>query len=81
MQQRGIPPVIVDWLLKYGATRFAPRGGRYRYFDRASRERIRKAIGDAALKQYHERLDCYAVVAEDETVVTVGHRYRRWRAP
>jgi hypothetical protein len=79
MQQRGVPPLIVEWLLQYGAQVYDHRGARIRYFDKKSRKRIRRAVGDIALRRLHELFDCYAVVAEDGTVVTVGHSYGRIR--
>ena len=81
MQQRGIPPLIVEWLIEYGATAFDHAGGRIRFFDKESRTQLRRAKGEIALRRFHELLDCYAVVAEDDTVITVGHKYRRLRTP
>ena len=79
MQQRGVPPLIIEWLLQYGAMVYDHQGARIRYFDKESRKRIRKEKGDIALRRFHELLDCYAVVSEDGTVVTVGHAYGRIR--
>ena len=79
MQQRGVPPLIVEWLLQYGAVVYDHNGARIRFFDRESRKRIRRAKGDIALRRFHELFDSYAVVAEDGTVVTVGHSYGRVR--
>ncbi len=33
MQQRGVPPLILEWLLKYGAIEHDGHGGHVRYFD------------------------------------------------
>jgi hypothetical protein len=77
MQQRGVPPIIVEWLLQYGATIYDHHGGRIRYFDKRSRRRIRHEKGSAAVRRFHEYLDCYAVMAGDDRVITVGHNYRR----
>lgn len=77
MQQRGVPPLIVEWLLQYGAVVHDHHGARIRYFDKESRKRIRREKGDIVLRRLHELLDCYAVVAEDGTIVTVGHGYAR----
>lgn len=45
VQQRGIPSLIVDWLLIYGATAFDHRGAEVRYFDHAARRRLEKEFG------------------------------------
>lgn len=79
MQQRGVPPVIVEWLLEYGATVYEGRGAHVRYFDKHARQRIRREKGDLVLRRLHELFDSYAVVADDGAIVTVGHRYRRMK--
>lgn len=79
MQQRGVPPLIVEWLLQYGATVHDHRGGRICYFDKDSLKRIRREKGDIAVRRFHELFDSYAVIADDGTVVTVGHAYERIR--
>ena len=77
MQQRGVPSLILAWLLKYGATEHDGHGGHVRYFDKASKRRIGREAGVIVLRRMHELFDSYAVVANDGDVVTVGHRYRR----
>lgn len=77
MQQRGVPPLILEWLLQYGATAYDGHGARIRYFDKHAKQQIRRAKGDVVLRRLHELFDSYAVVSEDGAVVTVGHRYRR----
>ncbi len=79
MQQRGVPPLIVELLLQYGATVHDHHGARIRFFDKESRKRIRREKGDILLRRFHELFDSYAVVAQDGTVVTVGHAYGRIR--
>lgn len=79
MQQRGIPPCVLDWLIEYGTVIHDHHGGRLRYLDRAGRRRLLKEEGPSALRRYHEKLDTYAVESADGEVVTVGHRYRRLR--
>ena len=77
MQQRGIPPLILEWLLEYGATTYDGHGGRIRYFDKQAKQRIRHSKGEIVLRRLHELFDSYAVVSNDGAVVTVGHRYKR----
>ena len=78
-QQRGIPPLIVKWLLEYGTRSKGHHGTETCYFDKRARKRIEKACGRQIVRRLDDLLDAYLVVAEDE-IVTVGHRDRRiWR--
>jgi hypothetical protein len=65
MRQRGIPAAVVADLLAYGRTEHDHRGGTIVYFDREARAYARRSSR------------AYLVLANDGSVVTVGHRYRR----
>ena len=77
MQQRGIPPAALDVLLEYGREAHDHRGCRIVQFDKRSRSRAARALGDA-FRRVERHLDAYAVLAADDAVVTVGHRLGRW---
>ena len=47
MQQRGIPPVAVEVLLEYGREAHDHRGCRIVRFDKRSRRRAARALGEA----------------------------------
>ena len=80
MQQRGIPPVVLECLLDYGKVEHDHRGGAIVYLNKTARRRLERERGAARVRQLGRRLDAYAVIAADGTVVTVGHRYRRiWK--
>lgn len=79
-QQRGINPDVVDVLYRYGRRRRSGQGGISYAMDKGSRVRARRGIGDAAYRQLEGDLDCYIVVVEDGTVVTVARRLRRHAA-
>ena len=78
MQQRGIPPVAVEVLLEYGREAHDHRGCRIVRFDKRSRRRAARALGEA-FRRIERHLDAYAVLAADDAVVTVGHRRRAHR--
>jgi len=78
MQQRGIPDGAVDLLLDYGREKRAGKGRRLVSFDKRSRRRMARELGLAALRRIERYLDAYAVVGRDDTIVTVGHRRRRF---
>lgn len=75
-QQRGIPPVIQDWLLDYGEEQFDGHGGIVRYFSQECLREMEREIGKATLKRMSEYLRCYLVQSShDSAVITVGKRY------
>ena len=76
-QQRSIPPLILDWLLAYGATEFDHRGAEGRFFDHAARRRLEKEFGRQVIDRLGGLLDAYLVVAASGCVVTAGHRLKR----
>jgi len=73
-QQRGVPLVVIDLLLKFGARERDGHGCEVIYFDRRARKQVQSYMG-GAIGKLSERLDTYAVVAEDR-VVTVGTRFK-----
>jgi hypothetical protein len=78
MQQRGIPDVAIDLLLDYGRETRAGKGRRIVCFDKRSRRRMLRELGDEALRGAERYLNAYVVVGRDDAVVTVGHRCRRF---
>lgn len=81
-QQRGIPPLITDWLLNYGERSFDGRGAVIRYFSRKSVRRIERDLGSVPVKRMSEFLRCYLVEsADDGLVITVSKRYAKKRIP
>ena len=76
MQQRTIPPLILDWLIDYGATSYDKHGARKRYFDKRSRKRLMKEVGKSIVSQLSKHLTVYAVTTDD-SVITVGYRTKR----
>lgn len=79
LQQRAIPPMMLDYLDRFGTAERC--GGSERiFFDKASRRRLAKHMGgDAALRSVERWLGIYAVVGDNGNIVTVGHRTRRHR--
>lgn len=78
LQQRNIPPLIVDWLTRYGAKQHDHNGAEVLYFDKRSRKDLARHVGDEVVKRLSGLLDAYAVVSTDTgVVITVGHRYKR----
>ncbi|MBG6073434.1 MULTISPECIES: hypothetical protein [unclassified Polaromonas] len=82
-QQRGVPPLISDWLIDYGTEVFDGHGGVLRYFSAQSIRQMEREIGKAPLQRMSEFLRCYLVQSSlDGAVITVGKRHANkhiWR--
>ncbi len=77
MQQRGIPPLIVDWLVEFGASEVR-HGAQRRFFDKQSRKRLADRFGHQVVDRMGDLLNMY-VVESGGNLVTAGHRTRRFR--
>ena len=75
-QQRSVPPLIVDWLVQFGAEVHDGHGAIIRHFDRAARRRLAAYAGWNVVSRLSEFLGAY-VVTSGGVVITVGHRFRR----
>lgn len=75
-QQRGIPKMVIDLLLEFGARERASPGAQKMFFDKRARKRLRAYAGDMVdtLTQY---LDVYIVVSDHDHVITTAHRLER----
>lgn len=76
VQQRGIPPLALDLLLQFGRCERAGGGALKVYLDKKGRRRLQAYAGplSALLREY---LDIYAIVSEQDEVITVAHRRTR----
>ena len=76
-QQRGIPPLIANWLIDYGDEEFDGHGGVVRYFSKQCIRRLERELGRESIKRMSEYLRCYLVQSsKDGVVITVGKRYQ-----
>ena len=79
LQQRAIPPPIIDLLEQFG-TAVRARGAERLVFDKPARRRLRRHLGgDRGLRVVERWLGVYAVVSDDGFLVTVAHQQRRHR--
>jgi hypothetical protein len=77
LRQRGIPTELLDLLMSYGDESHDGHGARVIGFSRRTRRRLRQEIGDKLYARWESRLNVYAVVAANESLITVGHRLSR----
>ena len=77
-QQRGIPPLVDQWLDQFGEETYDGNGGVTRYFSRASIRNMERAFGRAPLHKLAGYLDAYKVESSrGGNIITIGHRFRR----
>jgi hypothetical protein len=78
MQQRSIPQIVVDLLIRFGRSEPAGNGAWKYFFDKPSRRRFYQYAGVLA-RSIEEHLDVYVVVGSDQSIITAGHRCERIR--
>ena len=79
-QQRGVPPMIVDWLLHYGETTYIGRGAKARFFTKRRVRSLEKSMGRQIVRRMAEYMDCFLIQDNEEPVViTVGKRFDKTR--
>ncbi|MGJ0490061.1 hypothetical protein [Methylobacter sp.] len=76
-QQRGIPPLVMQWLDQFGEEQYDGRGAIIRYFSRASRRAMEREFGSNPVKKMSEFLNVYKVENQDGKVITTGHLTKR----
>jgi len=72
-RQRAIPPIVIEWLLRFGDQRWS-RGAAVYEFDKDSRRRLRRHVGRRLFTAIEHLLDAYVVMGEGGCIVTVGWR-------
>jgi len=75
-QQRCIPPLIIHWLCQYGSRRRSNNGTILCYFDKKSLRLISSDVGSIVIRRLSSLMNAYLVIAGD-SILTVGHRYKR----
>jgi hypothetical protein len=76
-QQRGIPPLIDQWLDLYGQEQHDGRGAIVMYFNKRSIRSMQRELGKRPVARMHEWLNAYKVKTTDGCTITIGHRTKR----
>lgn len=77
-RERGIPPLIEQWLDEYGEEQYDGRGAVIRFFSRRSIRRLEQRYGSAPVRALARYRDAYKVEGcSDACTITVGHRTKR----
>lgn len=77
-QQRAIPPLIIEWLCRYGCRFEGTNGTTVCFFDRESRRCLASDVGHVVVRRLSDMLDTYLVLSGD-SIVTMGHRYKPFK--
>ena len=73
MQQRSVPPIVIEWLDEFGDEQFDGHGGIVNYFSRRSRRRLERQFGRRFVRENSKYLDRYMVrSAADGALITIG---------
>lgn len=79
-QQRGIPPLIRDWLFQFGEEQYDGHGAIRRFFSQRSIRKMERCFGCTPLSRLSDFFDIYLdESSSDGAVITIGHSYRRIR--
>ena len=78
LQQRTIPPLIIDWLCRYGCRLKGVNGTTVCFFDRESRRHLASEVGHLVVRRLSDMMDTYLVISGN-SIVNVGHRYKPLR--
>ncbi len=77
-QQRGLPPLILDLLERFGRRTYDHHGTVRLSFDKKARQRVAHEIGRIAVARLHELWSAFAVLdVGSGTVITCGHQYQK----
>lgn len=80
LQQRAISRERLDLLLIYGQ-RTRSNGADIVYLNRSSRHALERDVGRKEYAKLAGKLRIYAVVGDDGSVITAGHRFKRIPRP
>ena len=80
MQQRGIPPLAVELIVRHGRHRWTRGGARSFYFTKDKLSRARDHLPDPAYRSVEKALKSgYVIVSSEGTVITTGWQTSRLR--
>jgi len=76
-QQRGIPPLVMQWLDQFGEECYDGHGAIIRFFSRTSRRKMEREFGSDLVSKLSQYFNAYKVENHDGTVITTGHLTKR----
>lgn len=79
-QQRAVPPAVLDWLVRFGEEEFLGQGVRRYAFTRRTWKRLAAYLGTIGMAEPEKARSAYALVSQDDSVITVGYRTGRLKS-
>jgi len=77
-KQRGIPPLVNEWLDRFGEESHDHPGVILRYFSRQSERKMEKELGREPLRRMKDFLSVYRVESSQGSIITIGHKTQRF---
>lgn len=75
MQQRCIPPAVVEATMRFG-TKSHVRNGAVRYdLDRKALKRSRRHFGDSIARALEDYDGIYVLASDEQVIITTAHRH------
>lgn len=79
-QQRGIPPVVHEWLTRFGSEHYDGHGGIKVFFSKDSKKRMEKELGKSFVHKNEQYLQIYRIESShDGQIITCGHLTKRMK--
>ena len=79
-QQRCIPPLIDEWLDRFGEENYDGRGAIIRYFSKRSIRAMEHSFGHEPVSRMQDKLTIYRVEdSQSGSVITTGYRTKHVR--
>jgi len=77
IQQRGIPPWYLRLLLEHGKSTHDGHGAVLKSVTKATRQRLQRVLSREQYVRAERYFGVYAVVSDDQAIVTAAHRTHR----
>jgi hypothetical protein len=79
LQQRSVPPLILDLLILYGEKKYQGNDKQLRFFSKKSRRKMNADLGKVAVGQLGRLLNSSIVTYKDGSLVTAMRKRKRVR--
>lgn len=79
MQQRSVPPFVVDMILKFGEPERSHGANRY-VLNKKARKKVESYLGPMKLTEPRKLFDAYVVLSDDSEIITTGYRTKRFKS-
>lgn len=70
-----VPPLIIDWLCRYGSRIHGMNGTTICFFDKNSRRSLAGDVGAVIVRRLADLMDAYLVLSGD-SILSIGRDYK-----